>query len=116
MRPIRVGAKPPLNQTLPSPASVMLPPSSEPPAGNSAIVGGLGAGGGTGVGAGAGAGGGGGGAGGGGGGTEGGGAGAAIGLPVRIEVSPVPPPHALKVAAKAAASRRILKSFIGAPP
>src|SRR6185437_11256088 len=104
MRPICPDVKPPLNQRLPSRASVMLPPTSagETPgaaAENSTMVGGplagggmaggggagVGAGGGAGVGAGAGA----------------GGAGDATGFPDRLLVGALPPPQAARVAAKA---------------
>src|ERR1019366_20519 len=115
MRPIWFEVKPPLNQRLPSRASVMLPPISagatpEAAAENSTIgggplagggiAGGGGAGGGEGAGAGPGA------------GAGAGGGGAATGLPARLVVGPLPPPHAASVAAKATASRRIARSFI----
>src|SRR6185437_2316845 len=101
MRPICPDVKPPLNQRLPSRASVMLPPTSagETPgaaAENSTMVGGplagggMGAGGGAGVGAGAGA----------------GGAGDATGFPDRLLVGALPPPQAARVAAKATLRRR----------
>ena len=105
MRPIWLGTKPPLNQSAPSPPWAMLPPSSAGVTPDAAVeyevtIGSLG----PGVGAGAGAG-----AGGGGGGAGGGGCGvfdeSITLLPEKTVVS-APPPHAVRLAARAATSWR----------
>ena len=105
MRPIWLGTKPPLNQSAPSPPWAMLPPSSagvtpDAAAEYEVTIGSLG----PGVGAGAGAG-----AGGGGGGAGGGGCGEfdeSITLLPEKTVWSAPPPHAVRLAARAATSWR----------
>src|SRR6185369_4351940 len=105
MRPIWLGTKPPLNQSAPSPPWAMLPPSSEGVTPDAAAeyevrTGSVG----PGVGAGAGAGG-----GGGGGGAGGAGCGEfdeSITLLPEKTVWSAPPPHAVRLAAKAATSWR----------
>src|ERR1700712_159928 len=112
MRPIWLGTKPPLNQSAPSPPRAMLPPSSAGlmpamPAGNWVRTGSFGPAGGAGAG--------------GGGAGVGEGAGAGGGgvsdesttvLPVNFDVL-APPPHAVKLAARAITSRcRVDQSII----
>src|SRR6185369_7764158 len=105
MRPIWLGTKPPLNQSAPSPPWAMLPPSSEGVTPDAAAeyevrTGSVG----PGVGAGAGPGG-----GGGGGGAGGAGCGEfdeSITLLPEKTVWSAPPPHAVRLAAKAATSWR----------